>query len=138
MINMREIAAEYRLSHWASVIQDRNASGMSIKTYCKSINVRPNVYFYWQRKLREAACQEMHPAAISNSGNTKTPNSLPTRVPALPMQVPTWAVCEVSASPSTPASSEVTIEIGKSRVTANTGADLEYLSNVCRMLMTLC
>ena len=51
----REQAAEYRLSHWRGVLQERNASGMSVRVYCRSIGLKENVYYYWQRKLREAA-----------------------------------------------------------------------------------
>jgi len=133
MINMREVAAEYRLSHWAGIIQERNASGLSIKAYCESINVRPNVYFYWQRKLRQAACQELLPPTVISDEISKKADSLTTNTP-------TWAVCEVSAPPpfATSSSSEIIIEIGKSRVTATAAADLEHLGNICRMLMSLC
>ena len=55
IVDTREIAAEYRLKHWAEIIQERNESGMSIKAYCNSIGLRQNVYHYWQCKLREAA-----------------------------------------------------------------------------------
>jgi hypothetical protein len=135
---MREVAAEYRLSHWAGIIQERNSSGMSIKAYCKSINVRPNVYFYWQRKLREAACQELLPIALSSDEIPKNANKLTTSAHVKAHGEPTWAVCEVAAPQSVPASSEVTIEIGKSRVAASAAVDLEHLSNICRMLVSIC
>ena len=50
MVKTREIASEYRMAHWTDVMQERNTSGLSIKAYCKSIGIRTNVYFYWQRK----------------------------------------------------------------------------------------
>lgn len=58
-MNTREIAVEYRLSHWAQIMQDRSQSGLSIRSYCKSAGIHENVYFYWQRKLREAACEQL-------------------------------------------------------------------------------
>ena len=125
MINTREIATEYRLSHWSGIMQEQNASGMSVKAYCESIGLHQNVYYYWQRKLREAACTELLPAETNKNEATKVPNG--------------WALCgtAIQSSPATKRS-EITIEIGKSRVTANTDADLEILGNVCRMLMSLC
>jgi len=36
MDDTRKIAAEYRLSHWAKVMQRRRASGESIKSLCES------------------------------------------------------------------------------------------------------
>ena len=124
MKNMREIATEYRLSHWTGIVQERNASGLSIKAYCTSVGIRPNVYFYWQRKLREAACQELLPAAVSGGSKAVIPNG--------------WAMCEVTQTPVSTNESELTIEIGKSRITAKANVNLELLNNVCRILMSLC
>jgi putative transposase len=123
LINTREIAVEYRLSHWAGIMQERNASGLSIKAYCESIGLHQNVYHYWQRKLREAACKELLPATVNNGEVAKAPNG--------------WALCESNRHTSSTSGNEVIIEIGKSRVTANTGTDLELLRNICRMLTSL-
>ena len=54
-MNTREIAEEYRLSHWAGVVRERQESGLSIKAFCEKAGFHQNIYFYWQRKLREAA-----------------------------------------------------------------------------------
>jgi hypothetical protein len=124
VINTREIAVEYRLSHWAEIIKERNASGLSIKAYCESIGLHQNVYHYWQRKLREAACTELLPSTVTVKEIAKVPTG--------------WALCESNRQTESTLSNEVTIEIGKSRVTANNGVDLELLSSVCRMLMSLC
>jgi len=56
-MDTRKVAAEHRLKHWTRVMQDRAASGMSIKAFCEEIGVHENVYYYWQRKLREKACE---------------------------------------------------------------------------------
>ena len=60
MINTREIAAEYRLSHWAQAARERSESGLSIRAYCKQIGISENTYFYWQRRLRKAACEQLN------------------------------------------------------------------------------
>ena len=39
-VNSREIAAEYRLNHWAQIMQERSESGMSIKAYCEIHRLR--------------------------------------------------------------------------------------------------
>ena len=59
MINTREVAAEYRLSYWAQIVQKRTRSGSSIRAYCKQIGISENTYFYWQRRLRKAACEQL-------------------------------------------------------------------------------
>jgi len=128
MINTREIATEYRLSHWAQIIHERIESGLTIKAYCKQIGICGNTYHYWQRKLREAACQELLP--VVSKQKTKEKISSTQIAPA------GWAVCETTPSESNDKS--IVIEIGKSRITADGGTDLEMLANVCRMLMSLC
>ena len=59
MINTSEIAKGYRLSHWAQIMQERVASGLNIKEFCKHIGICGNTYFYWQRRLRAAACEHL-------------------------------------------------------------------------------
>ena len=54
---MRNVAAERRLTHWAQIVQDRVESGLNVRTFCKNAGIHENVYFYWQRKLREKACE---------------------------------------------------------------------------------
>jgi hypothetical protein len=58
-MNTREIASEHRLSHWAQIMQERQARGVSIKEYCRQIGIGANTYFYWQKKLRESAAESL-------------------------------------------------------------------------------
>ena len=123
IVNTREIAAEYRLSHWAQIMQERSESGMSIKAYCKSIGLHQNVYHYWQKKLREAAIM------VTNA-QKETGTEISAQAPQ------GWALCETAKLQSV--QDTIEIEIGKSRVTANADTSQELLSKVCRTLMSLC
>lgn len=58
-MNTREIAKEYRLSHWAQIVKEREESGLSIESFCKNAGIHANSYFYWQRKLRESVCEQL-------------------------------------------------------------------------------
>jgi hypothetical protein len=40
-------------------MRDRKASGLSIKAYCENAGFHENVYYYWQKRLREAACEQL-------------------------------------------------------------------------------
>ena len=55
-MNTREMAAEYRLAHWAGIMNERKESGLSVKAFCENAGIHGNTYFYWQKKLREMAC----------------------------------------------------------------------------------
>ena len=124
MINTREIASEYRLAHWSQIMHERVSSGMSIKAYCEMHDIHQNVYHYWQRKLRAAAVMTTTENRVSGT-------------PALPMPPPQgWAT--VTSKPADISSDTIQIEIGKSCVTADTGTNLELLSEVCRMFQNGC
>ena len=95
-MNMREIATGYRLSHWAQIVRARTESGLSIKAYCESEGIRPSQYFYWQRRLREAAVKDLSAAqkemAVVPPGSfaevrISDPLSLPGEVQPSPLQI---------------------------------------------------
>lgn len=58
-MHTREMASEYRLADWSRVMRERRESGLSIKAFCQASGIHSNVYYYWQRKLREAACRQV-------------------------------------------------------------------------------
>ena len=120
-MNTNEIAVEYRLAHWAQIMRERQESGLSIKQYCKNAGFHPNIYFYWQRKLREAACRELVPAGQETR-----------QLPDVPRG---WMAC---VKAETKAPSPLTIEIGQYRVLIESNADAEQLAKVCRVLAAIC
>lgn len=65
-MNTRDIAAEYRMAHWAQIIRERTERKLTIRAYCEETGIHENTYFYWQHKLREAACSEMQTAGITD------------------------------------------------------------------------
>lgn len=117
------VAAEYRLNHWAGIMRERKESGQSIRAYCKAGGICENVYYYWQKKLRETACDELLPPEERKAEQTMIPSG--------------WAaVCETKESVG--AAGGIHIEIGKCHVTATADMDAELLAKVCRMLVGLC
>jgi len=53
----REATKGYRLSEWASILQERKESRLNIRDYCNVAGIPEHQYYYWQKKLREAACE---------------------------------------------------------------------------------
>ena len=127
-MNTREIAEEYRLSHWAGILRERKESGLSIRAYCKRACIHENVYYYWQKKLREAALEE-----LAGQGDAKA--SAPegwarcTAKPALPM-----------ATEKTVATSyeQVTVEAHGLRITVGSAYPVEQLARLLGELMRGC
>lgn len=119
-MDTRAVAHEVRLREWAEIMRQRTASGLSIKAWCEAHGIGRQQYFYWQRKLREAACSEL-------SG--RTPSSETQLVPS------GWARLESQAAVS--AEPGITIEIDGFRVTATASTDPALLAEVFRALKSL-
>lgn len=51
----KEMTYQYRLSQWSELVKERVELGLSIRAYCAMKGFAENTYFYWQRRLREAA-----------------------------------------------------------------------------------
>lgn len=112
-MNTRQIAAEYRLAHWAGIIRERVESGLSIKAFCEKAGFHENIYFYWQKKLRETACEQ-----LAGTNVESVPTSLVTRK---------FSEIKISETPLLPSSEpsprgEIRIETAGVRITA----DSEY------------
>jgi len=58
-MNTRYIAKEYRMAHWAKIITAQKESGITIREYCDKSGLHENTYYYWQKKLRAAAIDEL-------------------------------------------------------------------------------
>lgn len=69
----REMAYQYRLAKWSELAKERIELGMSIRAYCAMKDFAENTYFYWQRRLREAARShlEADSADLPTPGFTK-------------------------------------------------------------------
>lgn len=127
-MNTREKAEEYRLSHWAGIIRERKASGKSIRAYCRQSGIHENVYYYWQRKLRETACEGL---AIGERPQTPAPAG--------------WALCTLESrlpviaeqgEPAPP--KQLTAEVNGVRITVNSGYPVEQLAELLRELVKSC
>ena len=117
-MDTRKVASEYRLAHWAQALQERAASGESVKDFCKNRGISKNTYFYWQQKLRKTAAEQI------TSSQALTPKG--------------WAQVEVAKGSQEPKSGALFIEIGRCRVLIDENTSQELLEKTCRMLMSLC
>ena len=59
MSEMMAVRSEYRLQQWAQVVEQCSKSGLSNREYCRQNGIAEKTYYYWLRRLREAAAQQM-------------------------------------------------------------------------------
>lgn len=117
-MDTQKVAAEYRLSQWAQVIQAQQESGQNIKDFCETAGISRNAYFYWQKKLRKVACTEL--------AKTEEPRNI---VPSGWMQL--------TPKQARHAKDALDIEINGCHVTVNAETDAELLKKVCRTLRSV-
>jgi hypothetical protein len=80
-MNTKLATTQIRLQNWALTIKDRQSSGLSVKDYCEQHSISKDAYYYWLRKVKEAALAE------SGFVEMKQPDPLQV-VPASPDVVP--------------------------------------------------
>lgn len=125
-MDTRQVAAEYRLAYWAKIINDHKASGISVKALCETTGINEGSYYYWQKKLRETACQELNlPPALQTMELSKNEKrSVPNG----------WVVC--GAEQKTELES-LRIEIGQYRVIVPEHVNTDLLARVCKVLVAI-
>jgi len=140
MQNTREIAEQYRLSHWAEVMSRRQASGQSIKGFCRTEEIHQNVYYYWQRKLREAACERLPELQTETTGKSLTCPSSAGYVPGFAeVRLDEASVPQIASAPPRAVSpeavpSQITLEINGIKIITDSTYPADKLAALCREL----
>ena len=116
-MNTQKIATEYRLSQWAGIVQQRLDSGKNIKDFCEDEGINRNTYFYWQRKLREAACKSLP----EQSDSSVVPGG--------------WL--QLQSKGQHCKGESLSIEINGCHLKVDADTDTELLKKVCRTLISL-
>lgn len=117
-MDTQKATADYRLAQWAQIIQTRLDSGQNIKDFCQTAQISRNAYFYWQRKLRKAACGELEK---SEESRNLVPNGWMQLALPQPQKKETG----------------LDIEISGCHVSVNADTDPELLKKVCLVLRSL-
>ena len=66
MVDSAKMLTRQRMLHWAQFIRDCKASGLSVRAFCEDAGVKENVYYYWQKKLKDEACGLLMMGQMSN------------------------------------------------------------------------
>jgi len=128
-MNTREIGAEYRISRWTQIVSERKSSGLSVKAYCESAGIRENTYYYWLRKLREAACEGLSAMqSDEQSPRRASPMFAEIKLPELAAQSTAVAGRQ----------SQVCVQVGKVRLTAGSEYPIEKLSELLSVVVRSC
>lgn len=58
-MNVSRATSLIRKKQWMQIIADCNASGLSVRQYCMQNTVKESSYYYWLKKIRQEALEEM-------------------------------------------------------------------------------
>lgn len=62
--------AQQRLTYWTDAVSRCRSSGLSVRTWCNQEGTREKTYYYWQRKIYQAASQQTEFVEMSSTGPT--------------------------------------------------------------------
>jgi len=108
-------------------MQARIESGLSIRMYCIKEGLHENVYYYWQRKLREAVCGEL----------SKKQEKVTSKVPSGFTEVKLAEHTELSPM-TVVRQSEISIESSRVRITADSEYPLDKLIELLKAVSQQC
>lgn len=70
-----KVAQQYRLNQWIQRIRECRSSGQTVAVWCAEHNIRLSSYFYWLKRVRQAACEAL--PSLNIESNKIVPVSLP-------------------------------------------------------------
>ena len=118
---------EVRLTHWAQVMRERNESGASIRAWCREKGINEKTYYYWQRRLREAACRHL---SLHKTNADQTAQ--------LPQRFAELRVTDMPGPSGKGITSALQIEVGTIRINVDTTYSPEQLGALLRAITQTC
>ena len=121
------MAHKVRLMHWSGVMRERSESGQSIRRWCQENGVSEKTYHYWQRRLRDAACEKLD-ELIAPQQTSLAPGFMEVKLPE-----PT-----AHKVMNEPTANQLTINIGEIQIIAGSTYSPETLAELLRGLTKPC
>src|SRR5690554_2600784 len=66
-MNAKNMKTKYNLKQWHLIVQDCRNSGMKVDDWSKQNDINRNSYYYWYKKIREAACEALAESNVAVS-----------------------------------------------------------------------
>ncbi len=120
MDEISQVKNRFRLEQWTQLIKDCQSSGMTVKAWCELNGVKQHSYYYWLRKIRKVACDQL-PAVL-----TQTECSKPTEF------------AELKVSPSSYTHGSIIIHLPYASVEVAEGTSKETIEVVLMALKNSC
>ena len=73
MADVLAVRNEYRLQSWMEIIRECEESGLSNREFCFQRGISEKTYYYWLRKVREAAAEAAEPQLVRLDESSESP-----------------------------------------------------------------
>jgi len=126
-MDVQKATHEIRLQQWIGIIKECRDSGKTVKNWCEENGISEKSYFYWQRRAREAACQEL--TAYQEQRVTKTePNDT---------NIPVFTECRIPEDHHA-GGAAITIHLSGAVVEIHHGAEASIVESILHALRASC
>lgn len=126
-MDVQKVTHEIRLRQWIGIIKECRSSRKSVKSWCEENGISEKSYFYWQRRAREAACQEL----------TTYQEQQVTKAEPSQANTPAFAECRISEEHHT-GGTTVTIRLNGTVVEIHPGAEASVVESILHALRAPC
>ena len=115
-MDTQKISHDFKLTRWAQVIKEQKTSGKNVKDFCHDNGISRDKYFYWYRKVKDTACENMLELGQDTGTSHKGWMQL------LPVQQKDACI---------------TVEVSGCSIKVDSDTEPELLKKVCRALRSL-
>lgn len=119
-MDTRNVKKTYRLNQWTEIIRKFRSSGQTVAVFCKEQNLNPKSYYYWLKRVREAACEAL--PAIANEKS---------------MIIPLTFGGSSACSSQSAVNSKITLHYGDFSLDLQENTSPIFIENTIRTLMNL-
>ena len=125
------IKEQIKMDAWRREMEERQSSGLSVKTWCKERGLSQSAYYHRLRKLREAVCEQVGEQVGKQVCKDRSVLSCP-----VPTPVPATAVVPIrrADTPLVGSSSGIEIECGGLRIKVSGECPAELVCAMWREL----
>ena len=116
-MNMKKVSHEMNLQKWTQIVEKCRSSGQTAVKWCVENNINIKTYYYWQRKVCNAVCNEL---TISNNNVEQTP-----------------AFAEVILPNRRTSEVAITISLNNISLQIHNGADESVIAQTLRILKSI-
>ncbi len=133
-MDSKTLTAAVRLRQWSVIIAQRRESGQTVRTWCRENGVAEKTYFYWQHRLRKAACEQLGEAAAVDGAEGLMLHQCGT----FPAPGFTEVNVTQAALPEPSYPSQLHVELHGMRFTVDSGYPVEKLAMLLREMARPC